>query len=90
MKLLFLWNSHSLFGKGLFLGIIVPVGITNPLHTGIDNFFQFFFFLTLKFIFYFDFFKKKMVMPKFTGVAGHSCNFLFLVFCFLKERLSFW
>jgi hypothetical protein len=35
------WNIYSykivnsLFGKGIFLGIIIPKGITNPTHIGI-------------------------------------------------------
>jgi hypothetical protein len=35
------WNGYSygivilLFGKGIFLGIVIPIGITNPLHTRI-------------------------------------------------------
>jgi hypothetical protein len=35
------WNGYSygmlilLFGKGLFLGIVISMGITNPLHIGI-------------------------------------------------------
>ena len=35
------WNGYSyrivnhLFGKGIFLGIVIPMGMTNPIHKGI-------------------------------------------------------
>jgi hypothetical protein len=32
MEWLFLWMIIFLFGKGLFLGIVIPMRITNPLH----------------------------------------------------------
>ena len=40
------WNSYSygivilLFGKSLFLGIVIPVGMNNPTHKGMEYIFQ--------------------------------------------------